>query len=364
MGGQARRRAASVGAAALRSMGWAARHRVAVAVAGALVAATACVLAAVIAPDAAEALPVVPVVLAAGAALYAGVDFLFGVDETVSDWLRDAANGMLSFSAAALNESSGAEMLTSTWGEIYPYVEPVVYAVHSGICIPIANVVLAVCLLVGLGRVVSRLGQAEAGVDLWQIAMVFVVFTFAKTIIDASYELLAALYNIAAAATAAIPEAAGSAAAITEIEGIGEDVTGAGFLLLAVIACFFIMLVSLFAGLVVQVVAMVRIIQIYTYTAFAAIPLAFLVSESSRQIATGFVKKYLALLLAGLIMMFLMTAYAALVGSVLAATSAPTDFESGIAYLLELCFSLAAPIVYAVCMVKSGGWAREILGAQ
>ena len=107
----------------------------------------------------------------------------------------------------------------------------------------------------------------------------------------------------------------------------------------------------------------VRSIQIYVYSAFASLPLAFFVSESGRSVATGFLKRYIAVLFSGAIMALLFMMMSAIAATGGAATQPNFgDADGVLTYCLQMFMGLVPYMAYAFCLFKSGAWAREFVG--
>lgn len=287
-----------------------------------------------------------------------GIDAATGA---ISDILRDGCNTLLTFAVSVMHWSSDLGMLTSTFENLIPGAESVIRGIHETVAVPVANIVLMIFLVVGLVKVVSKAGTHETAIDPLSLCLVFVVFAFMKAIIDSSFDLMVLGYNLVKILIVGTKDYGFSSSELT-VQGIPEDVQGEGWLLAALIICLIIVLVSLLCAGVTYGVVLVRSVQIYVYTAFSSIPLAFFVSESSRSIATRFLKSYVAVLGAGAIMTLLLVLQAAIVGQASAAGTAITDFDSGVAFLAEITLSMLAHIAFAFCMLKSGSWARDFMG--
>lgn len=283
------------------------------------------------------------------------------VDSGISGLLRDGCNAMLSLSNEIASMAADIGFLTDGFDELFPTVYPILRSIWRTVTIPVSNIVLAVCLVAGLVKVVSNMGRSDGGVDMWQLVMVFVGFTFMLTAVNSSWTLMVMMFDMARDMIHVVMSAGIDAGALSAAE-IPDDVVGSGYLLVALLVCMLVAAVSILTYMITYGVMIVRCIQVYLMTAFGAIPLCFIISESSRQIATGFAKRYMALLFSGVIIMMLILMYSAIVGLFTFTAGPITDAESGNEFLMGLVGTLTASAAYAYCMAKSGSWARDFFG--
>ncbi|WP_304857459.1 MULTISPECIES: hypothetical protein [Bacteria] len=280
---------------------------------------------------------------------------------SISDMLRGACNTLLSLSATLIRTVSNADALTQPFDAIYPTVEPVVRGIHETVAIPVANIILAIFFLVGLCKAVTSAGRADTGIDLFQLVLVFVMYGFLITVINASYDLMVMMFNMARWLIVKTL-AYGTGEGVMEVAGIPDDVSGEGWLLVALVVCVVVLLASAVCAVITYMAIGIRCVQIYVYTAFAALPLAFFVSESSRSMATGFLKRYVALLFSGALMALLYVMYGAIVGTFGMTSVTPDTFEHGIQFLGELVLSCTTIIIFAFAFWKTGAWSRDFVG--
>lgn len=285
------------------------------------------------------------------------------VDSFISGMLRGAINSCLSLASTILSSSADTSALTKGFGEVWPTLAPVVRTIHETIAVPIANVVLATFLVVGIVKYMQRLGQADAAADSWTLIMVFVLYALVKSCIDASFPLMLMCFDMCRGAIEAVIDLGGPGGVAVAYAAVPDDVNGAGWLFLALLVSIIVVVISWAASMVTQLVIIVRMIQLYVYTALAAIPLSAIISDSGRSIATGFMKKYLALLLTGVIIAILVVMYSVVITSV----GTTADLASGgdadaIEYLWQLLGSTVTSLAMIFCMVKCSSWARDLIG--
>ena len=137
---------------------------------------------------------------------------------------------------------------------------------------------------------------------------------------------------------------------------------------MVLVVSFLSLLIGIVAYIVALVVAFARAWQIYVYAAFSAIPVALLGFDETRQMGLNFLKNFVAACLAGAIMVFLLTAYPYIISGTLSPTGDDitimtlVDATLGGDTLLNLLMFLAISVVLIMGLLKSGSWARDILG--
>ena len=86
-------------------------------------------------------------------------------------------------------------------------------------------------------------------------------------------------------------------------------------------------------------------------------------TEDTRQIGIGYLKNFVAVCLAGIIILVLLVSFPIVLGGLNAAnpgTNTPIDgIANGLTYALQY---LAMCILLILSLVKSGSWARDIVG--
>ena len=278
----------------------------------------------------------------------------------LSGMLRGGVNMNLANTTEALKNIASNGDLTKKLSEINPAAYTWLKALHKNAAVPLANVVLLTFMVVGLGKVISHAGRTESGVDLWQLVMVFIAYSFAKAIIDASWELMEFAYDIVGQYIKYALDA-GAATWNSTPPAAPDSVKNAGALLTMWIITLITWLIATVCGMVANVVVIVRVIQIYVYTALAPVSLGTLVAEGGRQMATGFLKRYAALLLSGLLMAVLFVLFGLMIQSqVLPAV--PDKSAAVAAWSAEMFTKIGWAVAFAYCLFKSGAWARDFVG--
>lgn len=282
---------------------------------------------------------------------------------TLEDFLKGALNGLLSMSTALLSNAARGTLLTASFDSLLGEgadVSETLMQLHEGTAVPLGNLTLLILLVFGMMKLVSKIGTTESGLDTWQLVWLLVMFGFAKVAVDSSWELMMLGYDVMhqfVTMTLQTPEA------VFEVTGAGEDVKNAGILLAMIVMAMIMLIGNLVVCAGTYLVVMVRNIQIYLYTVFAPIPLACMVSEGGREVTKNFVKKYVALLLTGVIIALFYVMMGIVTSSIGTPSTEVTDPSSLGTWALECLMSMMVYGAFVWAMFKSGTWARDIVGA-
>lgn len=323
-----------------------------------------CIIGQVVSPQEAAALPIIPIVVGAGiiAAFFAGGDIVGAAASTLQEGLRGAVNFELATISASIDSFTQSNMLTQDLSSIMPGVVDVLRTIHDTVAIPAANIVLLVFLLVGLGKMIADINRSESGADLWRVCMVFIGYAFAKTIVDGSWALMQLAFDIVRWVIVSIANNPATEMAFAA-NAIPDSVENWGVLLMMLLVAFLVKVVVLFVIVLANITVIVRCIQIYVYICLAPLPLATLVSDGGRSIATHFMKAFASVLVAGAILSLLFVMMGAFISNLSATTVDPTTIDAAIQWVIELFFSVGVFLAFGWCVFQSGTWARDFTGA-
>lgn len=256
--------------------------------------------------------------------------------------------------------------------------------IHQTAIIPIAESILALFMLVQLVKISQRIDSTATLPAVKDIVFLAVVYVLIHWFIINSLDIMQAIYKIAV--DNIIPEI-GSASSnkgffegVLTTESIPEDTWDKltiGGCFLTLIASVLSIIGGVLAYMVAFIVAYARAWQIYTMAAFSSIPIALLGFDETRQMGIGFLKNFAAAVLAGAVMMFVLVIYphalstmttaSGVTGgaSILFLMSIPATGTAGLASasVLVLLEFLAITFLLIYALVKSGSWAKEILGS-
>lgn len=302
----------------------------------------------------------------------------------VCEWLLDMSCwGFNLYNDIALKIGS-SDMLTAPFDSLLGVdAYELTKTIHQTAIIPIAESILALFMLVQLVKISQRIDSTATLPAVKDIVFLAVVYVLIHWFIINSLDIMQAIYKIAV--NNIIPEigTAGSNKGFFEsaltIESIPEetwDKLTIGGCFLTLVASILSIVGGIVAYMVAFIVAYARAWQIYAMVAFSSIPIALLGFDETRQMGIGFLKNFAAAVLAGAVMMFVLVIYphalatmttaSGVTGgaSILFLMSIPATGTAGLASasVLVLLEFLAITFLLIYALIKSGSWAKEILG--
>ena len=256
--------------------------------------------------------------------------------------------------------------------------------IHQTAVIPIAESILALFMLVQLVKISQRIDATATLPAVKDIVFLAVVYVLIHWFIVNSLDIMQAIYKIAV--DNIIPEI-GTAQSntgffngeltISNIPDSTWDELTIGGCFLTLCASILSVIGGVVAYMVAFIVAYARAWQIYAMAAFSSIPIALLGFDETRQMGIGFLKNFAAAVLAGAVMMFLLVIYPLALStmttasgvtggaSILFLISSPAGGPASLASasVLILLEFLAITFLLNIALIKSGAWAKEILGS-
>lgn len=256
--------------------------------------------------------------------------------------------------------------------------------IHQTAVIPIAESILALFMLVQLVKISQRIDATATLPAVKDIVFLAVVYVLIHWFIVNSLDIMQAIYKIAV--DNIIPEI-GTAQSNTGFfngELTTSNIPDSTWDELTIGGCFLTLcasILSVIGGVVAYMVAFIvayaRAWQIYAMAAFSSIPIALLGFDETRQMGIGFLKNFAAAVLAGAVMMFLLVIYPLALStmttasgvtggaSILFLISIPVGGTASLASasVLILLEFLAITFLLIIALIKSGAWAKEILGS-
>lgn len=292
--------------------------------------------------------------------------YAFGIDD-VTDWLKDTIlkpwiETMLNSGSSMLSAVGTDNLLTGSFGSLFSSgtskdaVWGVINKVHQTLVVPVGHSILAAAVLVQLVKISQKV-DANATLptvkEIFILVVFFVVFTY---MINHGPQICQGLYDAINDITKGITS---SQKMEGEIKLGNTDNADVAVMLLCAITASFIFCTSMLAAVVAYVMAAARALQLYVMAVFSPIPFALLGFEETRNMGINYIKVFASVCLAGAILAFLIAIfpilYKQLVGS--GALLGESGLDASV-----LIKSLAIPILAILGMVKSGSWARDILG--
>lgn len=230
---------------------------------------------------------------------------------------------------------------------------------NNAVVLPIAYTILSLFLLIELQSMMSR---ADAkGVDsIYWVAQVMLKIIIAKILMDNMTVIIDAIFEISANLVT------GGQNYFTVTDNVTVDtqtITDAldGQSIMSLLGYFVQALLIKICGVVTNqlslLVIRLRFIEIYVFTAIAAIPFATLASKEFSVIGKNYIKRMAALALHVVLIMVVLWCYTKLVGTATFASSS-SDVLGG------LSSALGYTILMVIALFQTGGWSRSILSAN
>ena len=242
--------------------------------------------------------------------------------------------------------------------------------VYDAAVVPLAESILALFMLVQLVKISQRIDATATLPAVKDIVFLVVTYVLLHWFIVNALDIMQAIYQIV---VDDIIPAIGSATdyvgffdedlSTAPIAGTQWDNMSLGNAILVLIVSFLALIIGFIAYIIALVVAYARAWQIYVYAAFSAIPMSLLGFDETRQMGISFLKNFVGAVLAGAVMMFLFVAYPYIIsGSINPSSFSILDFVTGTDGIITCLKFLAISILFIFAMLKSGAWAKEILG--
>ena len=291
--------------------------------------------------------------------------------------LRGAVNFLLWIMQLFLQATMDCDLLTlpleevwqesGTWGtnpETHAAngsVLEVIVGIQHFAVMPIAYIVLICVFTMGLVKLMSNAGWNEGGIDLYKMLVLFVMLGIGKALIDNSVEILCWVYDLCRELINAVQDWAQASGAVT-IEPVPDSVTDVGMLLGMLLMSLLLVLAVVASSVVINMSVIFRTIQVLLFVWAAPLPLAFFISDEGRGIATGFLERFVGVVLSGAVLILLFVIFTVLLSSAVNSyQSQPANGDIG-AWFMSLMGLLPIVLCYAYMCFKSGELAQQIIG--
>ena len=301
-------------------------------------------------------------------------DFAFAsIADDINKWLcgvlRDCCNWIFANQINMLKSigydgilAAGFDSMLGTAGNTTMY--SLVHGVWQVARLPSGCGVLGVVFTIKLIQISQKMDGNASLPGVKEVVFLLVFFAVFLFLIQNSFDLMASIYSITKLAIERVINMFGTGGAIdlnaVSIVTTDDDVAALVAMLIVALISWVVVLVAYIVALV---VSWARAIQLYLMAAFSPIPLALMGTEDTRQIGIGYVKNFVAVCLAGIIILVLLISFPIILGGLNAAnpgTGTPIDgIANGLTYALQY---LAMCILLILSLVKSGSWARDIVG--
>lgn len=276
------------------------------------------------------------------------------------NFVKDVSNF---FDAKEALNASFNSILTRGHGESTAY--RVIEAMQKTVTI-VGQSILAFALLMQLIKISQRIDGSATLPVVKEIAILAVFFVVGSWLVNHSFEICTAIYDGVNDMTNAILNSGKIPG--REIDGFtfsNDKDLDAGGLIIILFAWLIVAIFSLIGSVIALALIMARAIQLYVMAACSPIPLSLLMFDETRQMGIGFLKSFAAVCLAGTILAILIMIYPSLVLDILSASA--VDNNNGVWVIKgdsvgQFVPVLACSFMYIYALMKSGSWARDVLG--
>lgn len=311
--------------------------------------------------------------LALLAALLAAPDLAFAsIADDINSWicgvLRDCCNWIFESQVSVLASIGTDGVLSASFEQMLGSAGTVtMYSVARGVwevaILPIGCGVLSFVFTVQLIKISQKMDGNASMPGVKEVVFLLVFFAVFLFIIQNSFDIMQSIYEVTKLAIDRVAGMFGTGGAVdlatVSIATTEDDVAAlVGMVLVAIISW----VVVLVAYIVALVVSWARAIQLYIMAAFAPIPLSLMAMDETRQMGVNYIKNFVSVCLAGIIILVLLVSFPIVLGGLNAASVGVPVIDSvvgGLSYALQY---LAMCILLILALVKSGARARDIMG--
>lgn len=290
------------------------------------------------------------------------------VNSWLCDVLRDTCNWIFNGQVNVLKGIGTDGVLSASFdqmiggaGSVTMY--DVVHGVWEAAILPIGCGVLSFSFTLQLIKISQRMDGNAAMPGVKEVVFLLVFYAVFLFILQNSFEIMQSVYEVT---RIAVERVSGLFGAGSELDLDAVSITTTDDDVAALLGMLVVALVSWVVVLVAYVVALVvcwaRAIQIYVMAAFSPIPLALLSQDETRQMGVGYLKNFASVCLAGVIILVLLVSFPIVLGGLNAANPGVPVVDQavgGLSYALQY---VAMCILLIISLVKSGSWARDIMG--
>ncbi len=282
--------------------------------------------------------------------------------------LRDTCNWIFAGQTDMLKSIGYDGVLAADFGQMLGSAGTVtMYDLVRGVwqtaILPIGCGLLSFVFTVQLIKVSQKMDGNASMPGVKEVVLMLVFFAVFLFLIQNSFDLMQAVYQVVKLAIDRVVALFGTGAAMdlseVSITTTDDDVAALLAMLVVALVSWVVMIVAYVVALV---VSWARAIQIYIMAAFSPIPLALTSLDETRQMGVGYLKNFVAVCLAGVIILVLLVSFPIVLGGLNAASAGVPVVDSivgGLSYALQY---LAMCVLLILSLVKSGSWARDIMG--
>lgn len=258
--------------------------------------------------------------------------------------------------------SEGFDQMLGNAGGITMY--DIAYGAWENAILPIGCGILSFVFTVQLIKISQRMDGSQSMPAVKEVIFLLVFFAVFLSLLQHSFELCRAVYEVTRFAIEKIVALFGSGSQLN-LDAVSlvteeDDVPSLIAMMLVAVISWLVVIVAYVVALV---VSWARCIQLYIYACFAPIPLSLLALDDTRQLGIGFLRNFASVCIAGIVILVILVSFPIVfsgLNAVSAGTETPIDSViGGLSYALQY---LAMCILLILSLIKSGTWARDIMG--
>ena len=295
------------------------------------------------------------------------------IGDDINKWLcgvlRDTCNWIFGAQVSALKSIGYDGILSKAFDQMLGTAGGVtLYSVARGVwqsaVLPIGCGVLSLVFTVRLIQISQRMDGNASMPGVKEVIFLLVFFAVFLFLVQHSFDLMQSVYEVVRLAITRTVSLFGSGNGI-DLEKVSIVTTddNVASLLAMIVVALLSWVVVLVAYVTALVVSWARAIQLYLMAALSPIPLSLMALDETRQIGVGYIRNFLSVCLAGLIILVLLVSFPIVLGGLNAAspgTGTPIDaVVGGLSYALQY---VAMCILLVLSLAKSGAWAKDVLG--
>ena len=287
--------------------------------------------------------------------------WLCGILRDTCNWIFAGQTDMLRSIGADGVLSAGFEQMLGSAGTVTMY--DLVRGAWRAAILPIGCGMLSFVFTVQLIKVSQKMDGNASMPGVKEVVFMLVFFAVFLFLIQNSFDLMQAVYEVVKLAIDRVAGLLGNGAAIdlaeVSITTTDDDVAALLAMLVVALASWLVVIVAYVVALV---VSWARAIQIYVMAAFSPIPFALMSLDETRQMGVGYLKNFAAVCLAGVVILVLLVSFPIVLGGLDAASAGVPVVDSivgGLSYALQY---LAMCVLLILSLVKCGSWARDVMG--
>lgn len=287
--------------------------------------------------------------------------FICGVLRDVcNDMFQNQAEFLKSISANGILSAPFEQMLGAAGGaSVYGMAK----TMWNVAIVPIGCGVLSLVFTLKLIEISQRMDGNQSMPGIKETIFLLVFFAVFLFLIQHSFEIMAAIYEVIGLAIDRTSAAFGTGgiidiSAMTVAPDEDDMAVLIGLVLVSILGWLFVLV----AYCVTFVVSWTRALTLYIMAAFAPIPLALMGNDQTRSVGIGYLKNFVAQCVAGLIILFILIAFPVVLNAVTGASGNEVidQYAAGFSYFLQY---IAVSLMLILALVKSGNLAREIVGS-